>query len=133
MSIIRNKLTGYPIYDENNRIGTFYEDARTPIFQIYAEFDDINTAPIVFRFRANGNIVEHEPLMQWIKNRVTPYNQDGIEEKLAEMGMSEYNAYMIFRDGNGLKLNDWIWVKFRDDMTFDNTHPRGMDKARGLE
>lgn len=65
--------------------------------------------------RAENNIVDNETVWWWVNDRITPKTQDGIEEKLKKMGLSEYDPWEIFKYNNGMTTDDFSWVKFHPE------------------
>lgn len=80
--------------------------------------------PMLLKVLQTDGFVDWKMTRWFIENRVTPSYQDGIEDKLKEMGMEEYDAYLIFRDGNGFNEHDFVWFVFNEEYTFDRIHPR---------
>lgn len=74
----------------------------------------------------NGNL-NHEQTLEWIKGRITPQTQDGVEEKLKSMGILEYDEWKIFQYSKGIDIEDYTWVKFQPEYTFESIHPRAWE------
>lgn len=68
----------------------------------------------------------------WIDNRVTPATQDGIEDKLKNWGLSEYNQLAIMHKTLGICGDDYYWIKFNPKADFDTCHTRSPKFKRIL-
>ena len=80
--------------------------------------------PLDFKLLHNNYCFDDKEVMEWIKDRITPRTQDGIEEKLKEMGMSEYVPWDIFRYAKGMCFEDDTWVQFEPELEYRKIHPR---------
>ena len=69
-------------------------------------------------------LIDDEGVRTYIKGRVVPRNRTSIDRILKDMGLSEYDPYLIFRYNRGSKDTDDTWVKFNEDERFEDFHPR---------
>ena len=134
ISMNNKKLRGvvymnkYNIYWKDICVGILYEEfdivrklrieLNEKAFELYR--------PIPLIVRSVNGVVDNENTWWWINDRITPRTQEGIEEKLANMGMSEYEPWAIFQYNNGMLFDDFVWVGFDLTKTFYNWHPRAQ-------
>lgn len=69
-------------------------------------------------------LIDDEGVRTYIKGRVVPRNRTSIDRILKDMGLSEYDPYLIFRHNRGSKDTDDTWVKFNAGERFEDFHPR---------
>ena len=69
-------------------------------------------------------VIEDEGVRTYIKGRVVPRNRTSIDRILKDMGLSEYDPYLIFRYNRGSKDTDDTWVRFNENERFEDFHPR---------
>lgn len=60
-----------------------------------------------------------EAIYDWICNRVTPSNRQGIHELLMDVGITEYDAVSLFVWANGKFSNDQLHIELCDESKED--------------
>lgn len=76
------------------------------------------------RVLQKGSILDDSAVRFWIDNRITPATQDGIEDKLRDWGLSEYNQLAIMHKTLGICGDDYYWIQFNPKADFDTCHTR---------
>ena len=122
-----SKIESYDLMMFNTPIGKFEIDDtnRGRHFKITLKQEFIGD----FRLRTltplqKDGVIEDEGVRTYIKGRVVPRNRTSIDRILKDMGLSEYDPYLIFRYNRGSKDTDDTWVKFNEDERFEDFHPR---------
>lgn len=80
--------------------------------------------PMDFEYLHENYRFDDQGVMDWIEDRIIPRTQDGVEEVLEDLGLSEYIQWDIFVHNNGMSFEDDVWVKFKKDYTYIKNHPR---------
>ena len=122
-----SKIESYDLMMFNTPIGKFEIDDtnRGRHFKITLKQEFIGD----YRLRTltplqKDGVIEDEGVRTYIKGRVVPRNRTSIDRILKDMGLSEYDPYLIFRYNRGSKDTDDTWVKFNEDERFEDFHPR---------
>ena len=122
-----NKIDVYDLMMFNTPIGEFKVENtdRGRRFKITLKQEFIGD----FRLRTltplqENGVVDDEGVRTYIKGRVVPRNRTSIDRILKDMGLSEYDPYLIFRHNRGSKDTDDTWVRFNEDERFEDFHPR---------
>lgn len=56
-----------------------------------------------------------EEFIAWVSERCFPPNRIGVEKRLAELGLKEYNGWEIVRRTGGHMSGDYFWIDFGND------------------
>lgn len=107
----------YEMVNRGKHIGWFIEDYTGLKVKLKIEFKEgvtVLDVPLTLRYFFNLNSKEmfNDDVWFWVKNRVTPPTQDGIEDKLKAMGMSEYSPLAILHFIEGKSTRDKMYIKF---------------------
>lgn len=102
----------YRIFNRKVPFATLYEDYTKRPMQMHIQVDKdipLNQLPKSYPPLMDENyVINHKGVEFWISNRVMPPTQDGVEEKLELLGLSEYSALGLFHLFDGRSNRDHI-------------------------
>lgn len=110
----------YELMWKDEVVGTFnVHDENESEYSIQLDLKVIKPAMADLIALANDSgLLNTKAVNQWINNRVTPRTQEGVMEKLENIGITEYSPWIMFTKVSGRSLRDNVWVKFNKETTF---------------
>lgn len=80
--------------------------------------------PYDLKIRMIDYKLDHDKVWDWIVSRIIPATQDGIEEKMEWLGLTEYSEWQIFKMSYGMNNMDYAWIDFADGTLDVTKHPK---------
>ncbi len=96
-------------------IGVLYEDYTQFPMRMHIEVTrDIISPVLPLSYKPlmdENRVIDHKGVEFWISCRVMPPTQDGCDEKLRQLGLSEYSALALFHLFNGESNRDSLYIR----------------------
>lgn len=107
-------LKRYVLYNRDVPIGMFIEDYTNRVMRLRMEIDltiPKNLMPLSFPPIMDENgVIDHKGVEFWLSFRVMPPTQQGADEVLEKLGLSEYSALSIFHVLKGRTRRDDMYI-----------------------
>lgn len=110
----------------NTKVGTFYVDEDVPKrkFKISLNPKYIHSRHMILMNTLQVNYeLDDEMVRHFMKRRVVPKYRDNIDEILRDLGMSEYDPYLIAKHNRVATMHDRLWVNYFNERMQD-FHPK---------
>ena len=110
----------------NTKVGTFYVDESVPRRQFRISLNPKymkSRHMILMKSLQVDCELDDKAVRHFIQSRVVPKYRDNINEILENIGLSEYDSYMIAKHNRVATMHDRLWVNYNNERMQD-FHPK---------
>lgn len=121
----------YDLYYKIVCIGNYYEKMTSSGVRLSIVLND-NFLYDAFPFKPlsilqKNGVIDDDGVRFWMDCRAVPKTQDGIDELLERLGMSEYSILDLMHMTNAVNTKDHLWINFNrgefENFTYETMHP----------
>lgn len=116
----------FDIYKKDTKVGRIELDGNKLIKN--ESYFDISEEPFPFMINPFIYMKDGMSVRRYLATRVVPPERANIRQILNALGLKEYNIYNLLEKTHGVKVDDFIWLKFDhvpdDGKTWNDLNPR---------
>lgn len=116
----------FDIYKKDTKVGRIELDGNKLIKN--ESYFDISEEPFPFMINPFIYMRDGMSVRRYLATRVVPPERANIRQILNALGLKEYNIYNLLEKTHGVKVDDFIWLKFDhvpdDGKTWNDLNPR---------
>lgn len=116
----------FDIYKKDTKVGRIELDGNKLIKN--ESYFDISEEPVPFMINPFIYMKDGMSVRRYLATRVVPPERANIRQILNALGLKEYNIYNLLEKTHGVKVDDFIWLKFDhvpdDGKTWNDLNPR---------
>lgn len=116
----------FDIYKKDTKVGRIELDGNKLIKN--ESYFDISEEPFPFMINPFIYMKDGMSVRRYLATRVVPPERANIRQILNALRLKEYNIYNLLEKTHGVKVDDFIWLKFDhvpdDGKTWNDLNPR---------
>lgn len=116
----------FDIYKKDTKVGRIELDGNNLIKN--ESYFDVSREPYPFMINPFVYMKDGMSVRRYLATRVVPSERANIKQILSALGLKEYNIYKLLEKTHGVKVDDFIWLKFDhipdDGKTWSDLNPR---------